>query len=190
MKIKAEASGERKISKRCIACLPEAQYHLLEPYIEIKAERENGKHLVPGKASEVVQAPVTLIVELNTADSAQLTTLKGVGPFYAKAIVKYRNSIGGFFSKQQLLEIWKFDQDKLAAIENNITVDATKIRKININTCEAAELKSAYINWAAANGIVNYRKNHGKYKSVEEIRLTDLVDEETYRKIVPYLVIE
>ena len=130
------------------------------------------------------------VIELNAADSVSLTTIKGIGAFYAKNIIKHRNALGGFVSKEQLLEIWKFDQEKLSAIEKYIAIDESKIKKININTCEAADLKSPYIKWTVANAIVNYRKNHGKYKTVDEIKRTDLVDEETYRKIAPYLIVE
>ena len=134
--------------------------------------------------------PTIGLIELNVADSTQLTTLKGIGPFFAKTIIKYRNSIGGFVNKQQLMEVWKFDQEKFDEIEKFITVDASKIKKVNINTCEAADLKSTYIKWNVANAIVNYRKNHGKYSSLEDIKKTDLVDDETYRKIVSYLTLD
>jgi competence protein ComEA len=130
------------------------------------------------------------LIELNSADSAQLTTINGIGPFYAKTIIKYRNSVGGFHSKEQLMEVWKFDQEKYNAVEKSIVVDATKIRKININTCEAKHLQGQYLKWQAANAIVNYRAKHGNYKTVDEIKKTDLVDEETFRKIEPYLIVE
>lgn len=130
------------------------------------------------------------LIELNTADSALLTSIKGIGPFYAKNIIKHRNALGGFVSKEQLMEIWKLDEEKYVAIEPYVFVDLSKVKKINVNTCEAKDLKSPYINWNMANAIVNYRKHHGKYKTLEEIKQTDLVDEETYRKIVPYLIVE
>lgn len=189
-------------------CINEEQYHSLEPYVKIGGGfsspaldlqqrevegggRKNEDKIQPvERAGGVVEKKSMAPVELNTADSAALTTIKGIGAFYAKNIIKYRNSIGGFVSKQQLLEIWKFDAEKLGTIESYITIDPSKIKKVNINACEAEELKSAYISWTLAKGIVNYRKNHGKFKTVDEIRNTDLVDEETYRKIVPYLVIE
>lgn len=182
-------------------CIKQAQYESLEPYIQIGSPAESAR--VREKTTSVFQdgkvENTSLIskpeverirlVDLNTADSAMLIRIKGIGPFYAKNIIKYRNAIGGFVKKEQLLEIWKFDQEKLNAIEKHIVVDATKIRKINLNSCEPSDLKSPYISWTIANGIVNYRKNHGKYKTVDEIKKTDLVDEETYRKIVPYLIV-
>ncbi len=183
-------------------CLSKEQYETLEPFIEISSPAEivrsvekptsifkDGKVEAASNLTSAKMERLTL-VELNTADSAMLTTIKGIGPFYAKNIIKYRNSIGGFVAKEQLLEIWKFDQEKLNEIEKYINIDVSKIKKININTCETADFKNTYIKWNVANGIVNYRKNHGKFKTVDEIKETDLVDEETYRKIVPYLILD
>ncbi len=185
-------------------CLSIEQYETLEPFIQIqipspaeiartpektKSIFQNGK-VENASALNVLKTERLNVIELNSADSATLTTIKGIGAFYAKNIIKHRNALGGFVSKEQLLEIWKFDQEKLNSIEKYIDIDESKIKKININTCEAADLKSPYIKWTVANAIVSYRKNHGKYKTVDEIKKTDLVDEETYRKIVPYLVTE
>jgi competence protein ComEA len=173
-------------------CIKEDLYVSLEPFIKIIAAQaafESEKTAIP--ATEVkTAAPSGNIIELNSADSAILTTIKGIGPFYAKAIIKYRNSLGGFHSKEQLMEVWKFDQEKFDAVKAFIAIDAKLLKKININTCEAEQLKGPYIKWNVANAIVNYRKQHGKFKTIDEIKQTDLVDEELLRKIAPYLVLE
>ena len=176
-------------------------YSKLESYIVFSNEesaidsRQNAvdKKLIDNETNKTInskQQTQNILIELNSTDSAQLTSIKGIGSFYAKTIIKYRNSIGGFYKKEQLLEVWKFDKEKYNAIEKYITVDVTKITKININTCEAKKLKNPYINWNQANAIINYRSKHGMYKTIDEIKKTDLVDEETFRKIEPYLIIE
>ncbi|MDF2435630.1 MAG: hypothetical protein K0Q95_6 [Bacteroidota bacterium] len=165
-------------------------YASLEQHIQIEpapAVFENGKVEGP-RATAAVKAPDLL--DLNAADSAMLTTVKGIGPFYAKTIVKYRNSLGGFHSKEQLMEVWKFDQEKFNSIEKLVFVDPASVKKININKCEAEDLKSPYIKWNVANAIVNYRKQHGKFKTIQDIQQTDLVDDETLRKIAPYLIVD
>jgi competence protein ComEA len=162
-------------------------YASLERYIEIPVEekkiqtfnREDKKRLI----TEIKR------MDINSADSMQLITIKGIGPFYAKTIIKYRNALGGFHSKEQLMEVWKFDQEKYDALEKYIIVNASKVTKININTCTAKELKHPYINWKIANGIINYRSKHGNFHTLEEIKKTDLLDDETFLKIVPYLKI-
>ncbi|MCK6648271.1 MAG: helix-hairpin-helix domain-containing protein [Bacteroidia bacterium] len=170
-------------------------YSSLEAYVSIEKEISSSESMPfpavfkEGKV-ESDRPSSKRLIDLNTADSALLTSIKGVGPFYAKNIIKHRNALGGFVSKEQLMEIWKLDEEKYITIEPYVFVDLSKVKKININTCEAKDLKLPYINWNMANAIVNYRKHHGKYKTLEEIKQTDLVDEKTYRKIVPYLVVE
>lgn len=196
---KYESKGgkfRRKEDLKKMYCIKDEQYKSLEPYIEIGPSQKWDpleQAVIAEKEDVQDQSAPKLertLIELNSADSALLTTIKGIGGFFAKNIIKHRNSIGGFISKEQLLEVWKFDEEKLKSIDKFITIDPNLIKKININTCEASQLKNDYITWTLANGIVNYRKNHGFFKAVDEIRSTDLVDEETYRKIAPYLVIE
>lgn len=163
-------------------------YTLLEPYIQIPIKEEPAAG--NNKLKKVFAGACEPLIEINSADSIQLIKLKGIGAFYAKTIIKYRNLLGGFFSKEQLLEVWKFDQEKFDGIKEQLTVDNSKIKKININTCKATELKHPYLKWNMVNAIVNYRDQHGNYKSVEEIKKTDLVDIETFKKIEPYLIIE
>jgi len=171
-------------------CISEKLYMSLEPYIQIPIEKKVFPKYEAAKSEPKNSSSARIVVELNTADSAQLTMVKGIGAFYAKTIIKYRNSLGGFVAKVQLMEMWKFDFDKFEEIEKFIRVDASKVKKLNINTCTAEELKHPYFNWNIANAIFSYRNKHGKYKNLEEIKKTDLVDDETYRKIVPYLILE
>lgn len=189
-----EAKGGKFRSKEDVKkmyCISEKQYLSLEPYIQIPAENKNFKSAKRQKEEQVKKATfIKTIVELNSADSVQLTKIKGIGSFYAKTIIKYRNELGGFVAKVQLMEMWKFDFDKFEEIEKYIILDASQIKQININTCTAADLKHPYLSWNATNGIFNYRSKHGKYKTLEEIKNTDLVDDETFRKIAPYLILE
>ena len=42
--------------------------------------------------------PEGIRVELNTADTATLKKIPGIGSYYARRIVDYRNRLGGFVS--------------------------------------------------------------------------------------------
>lgn len=188
-----EAKGGRFRNKEDVKkmyCISSKQFERIEPYIQIPQEEKPIDNFEKNKIETKTPKAANPLVELNSADSAYLTKVKGIGPFYAKSIVKYRTQLGGFVNKEQLMEIWKFDQEKFDAIKELIFVDESEIKKININTCTASELKHPYVNWNVANAIVNYRAKHGLFKSIAEIKKTDLIDEETYRKIFPYLVLE
>lgn len=180
-------------------CIKPELYVSLEPYIQIEDRLSSSPSLFfsKGVPSDKERGPrgefknkSTAIIELNGADSSELTTIKGIGPYFAKSIIKYRDQLGGFALKEQLLEVWKFDQEKYDLVQKFITVDPASVKKININTCTAQELKHPYIKWNVANAIVNYRTIHGKFKTIQDIQRTDLVDDETLRKIVPYLIVE
>ena len=62
------------------------------------------------------------LIDLNRADSAQLLALPGIGPYFAGKIVRYRQKIKGYTSVDQLLEIYRFDQEKLDGIRDLVTV--------------------------------------------------------------------
>ena len=167
--------------KKLYVISPE-KYLELEPYIVIP-ERKDSTGFTQKKQ------PVT-IYELNTVDSAQLTTVNGIGPYFASKILSYRRRLGGFHHKEQLQEVNGMDEEKYAQIQGAFKVDSTYISKMNVNTVEASELrKHPYFTAAVATALVNYRKAHGPFKQLSDIMKCHLVSAELYRKIAPYLTI-
>jgi len=128
------------------------------------------------------------LINLNKANEEELKSLPGIGDFYAKKIVEYRDKLGGFISESQLLEIWKFDEEKLAKIKNRIEINQQEIKRININQATAEELaKHPYIKWNVANSIVKMRTKTQKYSNFDQLLESDLISEELLEKIKPYL---
>ena len=131
------------------------------------------------------------MVELNSADTLEFDKLKGIGFSYAKRIIKYRELLGGFVRKEQLMEVYGFDQERHNALSSVVFVDDSKVKKININADVFEGLKRhPYIKYNLANLILNYRKQHGNYKSVEDIKQLNLMNDELLSKISPYLTVE
>lgn len=127
-------------------------------------------------------------LELNSSSPKQLVKLNGIGEYYATKIVEYREKLGGFHSKDQLLEIWKFDAEKLTQIESFISIDKSLIRKVNINTATVEELKAhPYISWNCANSIVKIRAKYQKYSNLDQLLESVLIDQELFDKLKPYL---
>ena len=128
------------------------------------------------------------IVELNQADSLQLISINGVGPFYAKQILKYRKELGGFRNYVQLTEIWGLENLEIQKLKQQTSIDTLDIRKVNVNTIELEQLKlHPYLNYKQAKMILNYRKQHGDFKQVKDIRKIKPISPELFRKIAPYL---
>ena len=132
--------------------------------------------------------PAFLLVELNSTDSTELVKLPGIGPFFASRIIKYRNLLGGFYSKQQLLEVYNFSEETYSDIKNSVLADSIQLKKIRINFSGYRELiRHPYLNNNQVNAILNYREKNGSFSSVNQIRLANLVDSTTFYKIKPYL---
>jgi len=143
----------------------------------------------PSWQTAAVPEPKPVVkINVNNATVEELMTIKGVGPFFAKQIIKRRDELGGFYSEEQLMEVWKMDEEKLEIMLPGMEIEANGLRKININKATAEELKAhPYISWNLANSIVKLRSQNGAYKSVEGIRKSVLVTDEVYEKLKRYL---
>jgi DNA uptake protein ComE-like DNA-binding protein len=141
------------------------------------------------KVKQVVQgASSPTIVNANEANEEVLMKIKGLGPFYARQIIKYQQQLGGFVRKEQILEVWKMTPEVYAQIQAQLSCETTMIRKLSINEATAEELQAhPYLNWNQANSIVKMRIQKGGFKSIDEIRESVIIDQETFEKVRPYL---
>jgi DNA uptake protein ComE-like DNA-binding protein len=187
---KYEAKGGKFYKKedfKRMFCISPSEYEILEPYISIPEQISEYADRKP----EIREIKKKVLVDLNTADSVTLLTLYGIGPSFAKRIVKYRNLLGGFYSKNQLLEVYGFDQDRLDKIEANCEVSSGGIKKININTVRTDELKKhPYLDYYTAKAIVDQRVILGKFTSIQQIKSIPLIHEDLFNKIQHYFVLE
>lgn len=127
-------------------------------------------------------------VNLNGGSHEEFERIRGIGSYFSKKIIDYRERLGGYIHKEQLLEIWKIDLVKYQEIEEFIYFGSEPVEKISINKASVEMLsKHPYINYKMANSIVKMRAQSGDYKEVKEIRRSKLIDEVTFVKIKPYL---
>lgn len=130
-------------------------------------------------------------IDINTADTAAWRSLKGIGAFYAKRIVNFREKLGGFYSVHQVGETFGLPDSTFQSIKPFLQLNSLGIKQINLNTASVDDLKAhPYINGTLAKAIINYRTAHGFFKSVEQLRQLDAFDEVLYIKIAPYLTVK
>jgi len=95
-----------------------AMYKKLLPYVIIEnPEPSFAKTNFQYEKKEYVKK-VLAVVDLNQADSAGLDQIKGIGPAFANRILKYRERLGGFYKKEQLLEVYGLDSVKYNEIKD------------------------------------------------------------------------
>ena len=195
-----EAKGgqfRKKEDLKKIYSLNEADYARLEPYIHIET---------PGRSDEVMPeigreqqrmeivdervVPSPLIIDLNATDSLELQRLPGIGPVFAARIVRFRDRLGGFYEVSQLMDVYGFDSLRFNGLKAYVYVDPTHVEKIALNTVDYDRLKNhPLISPKLANAMIQYRSQHGHYRSLEDLLGIAIMDEEIFRKIAPYLTI-
>lgn len=95
-------------------------------------------------------------ININRADSAELTLLNGIGPYYANKIIEYRNRLKGFNTIKQLLEIDGIDSSRLEQFKDQL--DTLYCSQFNIWSATEKELaEHPYIGNYAAKGILRYK---------------------------------
>jgi len=129
---------------------------------------------------------------LNQADTLLFQTVYGVGPVLAKRIVKYRERLGGFVNSAQLYEVYGLDSMVVSQILKRSFLPGTdSLKRLNINEADEKLLSShPYFSKKIARAIVTYRFQHGNYRSVDDLRSVNLLDEKTMTKITPYLTVD
>ncbi|WP_025763854.1 ComEA family DNA-binding protein [Dyadobacter tibetensis] len=192
----------RKTDLLQIYDFPSALFEELEPYIiltpEVKNERadnnkEKSSNADPPKSSINSFSSSKSIghFDINSADSSQLLPLKGIGNKLAQRILKFRDALGGFYSKKQYSEIYGLDSLTLQELSRHTDI-TSPTQKISINTATVERLTShPYLrNKKLASVIVNYRNQHGPYHSAEDLMKIKVLDTTSLEKILPYISFE
>ncbi|MBS1490963.1 MAG: helix-hairpin-helix domain-containing protein [Bacteroidetes bacterium] len=134
---------------------------------------------------------VTKKFNLNQADTTQLITVYGIGPKLSRRIISYREKLGGFISTNQLHEVYGLDSAVIQELKKNVFIENLYVpHQLDINQASEKELgQHPYIKYKLAKVIYTYRFQHGKFKSVEELKNISILDEPTFKKIKPYLTV-
>ena len=136
-----------------------------------------------------VRDPFEGLVEINSADSATLRKVRGIGAKTVVAVMQYRKLLGGFARKEQISELKCVTDENFLLISEQIYCDSCKISKIDINFAPACAFEHhPYMTRRAAKLITETRESKGGWNSIEEMIEDDIFTEEQARAIAPYLL--
>ncbi|MGI6223003.1 MAG: helix-hairpin-helix domain-containing protein [Prevotella sp.] len=123
-------------------------------------------------------------IALNSADTAELKKVPGIGSYFAKQIVQYRKRLGGFSNSGQLMEIRNFPEDALPYL----AVSSGEVHKININKASLEELRDhPYISFYQARDIVQFRRMRGAIHSLQQLAALKTFPASAIKKLEPYI---
>jgi competence protein ComEA len=142
-------------------------------------------------SADVEEAPtIEHLLELNSADTLELVKIRGVGAYSARAIVKYRERLGGFVSYEQLNDIRALREEVKEVLRTKTTLDNRLVRKICIDTCGVETLSQLpYFKSKQVRIILNYREAHGGFTDVSQIKECIVVSDSLFLRVEPYLII-
>ena len=210
---KSGATFKIKSDFKKLFFVDEERYNNLKPYIDLPetlpvhtdshaVKREYNKsnqtaedHLRKHETtqwSDTAEAKIyaynPIVCDLNLADTTELKSLPYIGSYYAREIVRYRDELGGYHSLAQLLELYKMSYETLDIIADRVSIDQSKIRRLNVNKATTQELaKHPYISFALANAIVSERESNALYINMDKLCESGLLNAELCIKLAPYL---
>lgn len=183
--------------------LDSADYFRLEPFIQISTPKstpeeksgeinvESGDSSGMNSGTDDMRTGTFKPLPLNVSDSAALISIYGIGPVLSARIIKYRNLLGGYVGKEQLLEVYGMTNENFQNICDAIYIDTAAIILIHINTADFNRLsRHPYLNDYQARAILVYREINGKFSNINEIEKNSLLPQDIYLKLKPYLTVE
>lgn len=189
--------------------LTKKQFEILRPYIKIGEDYKPAADYYGGYSSKlrnhqgasqsfddaqkemVYSYPQKLKsgqhIAINTADTTELKKIPGIGSSYARAIVRYREQLGGFVSIAQLKEIEGFPEEALAFAN----IEGEAVKKLAINKLTLNQLRRhPYINFYQAREICDYRRLKGPIKSLQALALLKDFPPAEIERLQPYVSFE
>ncbi|GAD04816.1 hypothetical protein HQ45_00670 [Porphyromonas crevioricanis] len=108
-------------------------------------------------------------VDLNTADSATLTTVPGIGPAFARRIVAYRKRLGGFYTVLQLQEVYGMDHERYSQIKPYFSIGRLP-EKIALQQPSGDSLpRHPYLNYKQKNRLEQLIRRNGCVQSWQQL---------------------
>lgn len=127
-------------------------------------------------------------IELNSADSATLLNIVGIGEKTVGRILQYRKRLGGFLRVEQLSEVQGITERNYEKILQQIYCDSCKIQKIDINFASPNELaRHPYLAPRSLRRLLKQRQLKGGWSTVEELVQENILTREEAARLAPYL---
>ncbi len=181
-------SFKRKEDLQKIYALSDQQYQQLAPFIipqkpSLPAPKSPLSYNTP--SSKIIAKNIQ--IDINVASLEEWQQLHGIGPYYAKKIVNFRDKLGGFSSIDQVGTTYGLPDSVFQKINAQL-VASPLTNTLFVNTVSIEDLTAhPYIKKHQAIAIVNYRKNHGPFDSIEKFKRVKVFSEKDLERIMPYL---
>lgn len=129
------------------------------------------------------------IIDINQATQEDLIKIYGIGEAISIRILKFKESLGGFVSMEQMNDIWGLSPEVIENLNTHFKVSAfPKLKKIDINNASIKELSEfPYFKYPISKNIVTFRSMNGDFKNSDDLTKIKGMSIEKANIIVLYL---
>lgn len=181
--------------------MTDSMYMALAPYIQIDTLRFARPDTIQHDSIVLKYRSLKrdTIIELNSADTADLQYIRGVGRGVAMQIVRYRGQLGGYYSPEQIREIERlqeYNRDTMVrfcfdSVLPHLTVCTDSIRRIPVNHSSVQRLqRHPYLRFEQAEALYTLRRNRFRLRSIDDMRTLPEFTEQDLLRLQWYLSFE
>lgn len=177
------APFENKNNLLKLYTLDEEDFQRIADHIVVpKQASEKNESL--SKTQEKTEFDNTRTIDINSASAVEWEELRGIGPYYAGKIVRYREKLGGFSDVDQIKETWDLPSEVIDNNRQHLSVE-TPIQALDILSADFKTLiQHPYLNKKQVRLLL---KLQGKNIKIDEKIMRDIFSDEEWHKIKPYL---
>ncbi|QBN19999.1 ComEA family DNA-binding protein [Flavobacterium nackdongense] len=130
-----------------------------------------------------------VIIDINQATQGDLIKIYGIGEAISLRILKFKESLGGFVSMEQMNDVWGLSPEVVENLNTHFKVSANpKVKKIDINNASIKELSLfPYFKYPISKNIVTFRSMNGDIKNSEDLTKINGLSIEKAKIIALYL---
>lgn len=146
----------------------------ISPYFKfpdwVRNKKENTGYVYYEK-KPLVKKEKKVLIDINQATQADLIKIYGIGEGISLRILKFKESLGGFVSMEQMNDVWGLSPEVIQRLNDNFKiVSPPDVKKIDINNASLKEIAEfPYFKYTLAKEIVKHRSMNGDFKNATDL---------------------
>ncbi len=168
--------------------LEEKVYEQLIPYVNIE-KPDSAATLKPcvNKTQDKEKEPIHNI-PVNKASFAELMQIQELSPRLAGRIINYRDLLGGYYSLDQMDEVYGMTDSMKIILQDFLVIDQDNILKISLRESDfATMLRHPYLEKLHVKKFFDLKDFYGDSISLKHIRNNRIFPDSILKRIEPYL---
>lgn len=136
----------------------------------VKNKKENTGYMYYEK-KPLVKKEKKVLIDINQATQEDLIKIYGIGEGISLRILKFKESLGGFVSMEQMNDVWGLSPEVIQRLNDNFKiVSPPDVKKIDINNASLKEIAEfPYFKYTLAKEIVKHRSMNGDFKNATDL---------------------